>query len=901
MRRRLAPALIALLLTLCLTMVTAHASILGKFNGLWLYETNTSDVEQLKKEIVALQVKSVVLKSTIPDPRIQRVLSSIAVYTPGSKLVEPIATPWGVLAWSTTPQLQGSASASKAVSASGLGGDNSKELMLVIIPNETLRWFGEGIAKLHPDLRVEILTWKDIAAQCKHPAEPPPGFVDPGDLERQCGRGYNATLALCLVSLERRLLDEGLRYVLIVGGASVSPPIYYRSPLLESVGISCGAYVPSDYWYMDPDYDWNPEVAVGRLPFTDRSLLEGYLDSARKWLEWGKRDTALYAGGAPFQSTLMMGEVGVLEASQTAPSLSDVEYLTLTLGGYRPLAVQSKLGSYGLYYIVSHGVGDVLLDVFPSGLWGAKVDLVLAPRVLPSNTREPGVIVTPACLSAYWDVDVVEPPFNPPSVGVALLEKGYAVAYYGSSRLAIAAITEVKLEPSGSIEVSTAGAIRLTSMLAVMLTESRTIGEAVVKALAAYSSLTRGIAIAYTATGSEDIAELTMVEFVLLGDPALPAPSSRGKPSTPPAPTIPYNETIPASIVYPPYASISTGEAPLAVAPPGSTLTVRVPECPDDARILAIRNYYSYILVETVHEPIIVREENGACKITVRIKAGPALHYLIIRDGHTLARYVLLAAGISAEPAGLEKIRVKATGLDLIRVLGDEPIGVYINGSLVAWIPGGLDHAELVLRAAGRVEVSLVPWRIYTGIVTGDEDLNRISELLRKIFTTSVVAPAVHVTYTPGGVIVTVTGFDTVTFRNASLVKRMAPGTYLVKGNGLVILEAGKGALHATIPIPVVQVTARESNTTVKTYGVASTSRVSTTEERGNTGSEAAAGRNVTTGMERTATSNIVTMETEGGERGAGVSPPVLFVVALMAWTAAFTIAYYVRRLWRGR
>ncbi len=853
------PALLVATLLVILVASAAHAyKLLGYYSGIPLYQA--SILSDTRFTLNLGEVDKVLLLATTPSQRVQHILSSIAVHVAPVKIVEPVATPWGVLYWGSPPP---------STMTGGAPGASEKPLMLVILPNSSLEWFGDEIRSLHRDMRVEVMTWRDVLRECGKPAPPPPGTVKPDELKRACGVTYNLTKALCLISLERRLLGKGLRYLLIVGGARDSPPVYYRSPLLSTLGMRCGEYVPSDYWFADPNYDWKPEVAVGRIPFTSRSLLETYLQAARDWLSWSGRSSGLYAGGALFQTMLMLGELGVIEASQSATSLSPVVIQTLTLGDYKPLSVQSSVGDYGLYYIASHGVGDVLVDIFPHGLWGARVDVVLAPKLLAKRLGfHPGVYVTPACLSAYWDFDLIEPPFNPPSVGVALLEKGYAVDYFGSSRVAIAAIIKVSGDPSGTLNINLIGALRLTTLVASLMTQSRTIGEAVVKALASYSSLARGIGVAYTIAGSEDIAELTMLEFVLLGDPALPTPASNSTLSLKPAPSIPYNTTIPLDLLVPPLSSMAEGSLPLLSNTRVAVIKLQS-SCPVDAMVVAVRRYYGYYLADIVNEPVKMQEENGQCIIKAVINAGPSFHYLILHYKTGLVRYALVTAGVYTE-TGLGRVTLRFQGLDLLRVTGDEPIGVYVNGRLETWIPGGVDKATVTVPASGNVDITLKPWRLYIGIVAGSGALDEYRSIL-SIFTVNTTVPSLSYRLLGNGVLVEAIGGSLVV-KGAARVQRVAPGEYLVIPSPSareIIASLAVGGRTYTLKIPV-----------LATGNVNNTRPTSVT--------------NTTCRVEaETVTETYTVTHTVTVTRTTGyLQPPAIAAVLILAGVVAFAIVY---------
>ncbi len=869
------PTLLAVLaVSMLLYAASAHAEIVhvyGRFGGLWLvgYKGEPPRPPLLNFTGAARPL----LYATIPDRLVAERLSGLPVVVSRFKLVKPVETSWYRLAWVSRPPV---IRAEDAVAPGDTGGE--KPLMLVVVP-DGLEWFGRAIARLHPGLRVLVYNWTMVMKLCGSPAEPPPGFVKPSLLEKKCGVSYNATRALCLISLERMLLGRGLRYLLLVGPASVTPPIYYYSPILEYVGIGrCQEYVPTDYWYSDPFYTWTPSVAVGRIPFGSPTLLRRYLEVLEKWIESGRRGVVA-AGGALFQTTLMLGETAVYSLSKSARG---AKILTLALGGYKPLALQPLMGRYALYYVASHGIGDVLLDVFPHGLLDTRVDLVLAPRQLPVNRGEPGVFVTPACLSAYWDTDVVRPPFHPPSVALALLEKGYVVDYYGSSRIAVAAIIKLSGSPGQPLQVDYLGAMRLTVLVASMLLQSKTVGEAVVKALASYSSLARGVAIAYTPYGSEDIAVLTMLEFELLGDPAAPAPMGSGGYTPPPTPVIRYNDTVPLVAVYPSIGEIVSGRLPLVVEPPGKPLVVTVSKCPDRAVLVTVARYEGTVLAYIEARDAVVEKVGGRCRIVAPVSPGPSLHYLILEYNGVVERIPVLLAYFNATPLN-GAIRVAGYGLDLLRVTGDEPIGVYVDGRLEAWIPGGIDAYNTTIRGVyGRVRVELRPWRSYQRLAYGPGTSSDIYRIINRWFAVNTTVPYVRVRYTPLGVLVELMGYRLVAVKGGT-AERLTNNTILVRASKpfTLILEAYGRTTRLTIPA------AYPANTTATPRSTTSTTAVHGGEIA--TQSPTATGTTSSTGAVP-----VKAASTTGVTIAPSIPPALLVSTAIAAITAlvSFTAVY---------
>ncbi len=886
---RYALLLVAAALLAASTALAAQAAVTrvyGEFGGLWL--VSYAGAPPAPARLVLGSAARPLLLATLPDPLVQKRLEALPVSLASSKTLEPVSTGWYRLAWVPRPP---SLVNSRAVN------ESRPPLMLIVVP-DGLEWFGEELARLHRGLRVVVMNWTSVLDRCGSPAPPPPGYVDPATLREKCGVSYNATKALCLIALERRLLREGLRYLLLVGPASATPPVYYYSPILEYVGIGrCQEYVPTDYWYADPLYEWKPVVAVGRIPFNDTYHLTVYLDALRSWMRWGRRGVVA-AGGALFQTTLMLGESAVYEFSRLT---SNAKILTLSLGGYKPLAVQPLAGHYALYYIVSHGIGDVLLDVFPRGLYNTRVDLVLAPKQLPSpNPAKPGVYVTPACLSAYWDDDVVKPPFHPPSVGVALLGEGYAVDYFGSSRIAVAAIVKLSASPGSGLDIEYLGALRLTELIASMMLSSGTVGEAVVKALAAYSSLARGVAIAYTPYGSEDVAVLTMLEFVLLGDPAAPAPRGGEGYHAPPKPSIAYNDTVPLIAVYPLGGALVEGSLPLIMLKPGEPLYAVLPACPDRAVVVTVARYHGLLLAGYSARDAVVTRTGGNCTLVAALPPGPSLHYIIAEYGSRVVRIPVLVASFNATPLPGGRLRVYASGVDLLRVTEDEPVAILVDGRIASWIPGGRDYINTTISvgAYGNVTVTLLPWRMYQGLAYGSEVSTRLEQLIHRWFTARVVEPGVRIYYQPRGVLVELVGYRLVGVEGAARTTMLSNATLLVCAEKPFTLRLAYHGETYSFTVPAAYTCSNTTAATTATQRATASPPMSRAAATAAGAEAGEAGQIGSTAAARAASSSAAAATPSQPP----VSPYVIVAAAVAAISAAVSfIAVYAASERRGR
>jgi len=677
------------------------------------------------------------LYATLPDPKLWATLGKTPVALP-----EEARTPRPVVAsspFATVVAVPGEPGEVVRVRAlEPAGGAGEKPLMVIVVPSGDIvaREYAEKIAGLHPGLRVMVLTTGEVAA--RYPEAPRPrGACMPGegDVPR-----YNLSLALHIVGMERELLGSGLRYLLLIGGAKEVPPIYYCSPILrELVGPKEGV-VPSDYYYSDPDYDGSAEVAVGRIPFTDPVMLAGYYSALQKWVKGGDwQHYGFVSGGAPFASTLFVGEGAAAEAARQLEAMNvTVDYFFLDRGNYRGLRLAGYLGRYGIYYIMAHGSGTSLLDYVPGGLWNYDFQELLH-RSEVNGLGNPGLFVLPACRDGYWDTDLVKPPFQPPSLGVELLAKGAAVGYVGFDRVAVEVIDGVALV-SGRLRLSLAGADRLLLEFVKGLGSASTIGEAFAAALTAYNALPASHYRAYMAQGEEEIGTLVTRSAVLLGDPAAPAPWKTANTEAPAPAGLEVDGSIGvgAALLAPTLARYASGTMPAANPGASGVITATLPgECPPELHAYALQRVAGTTLIGMVEVNASTAETAGGCRIVLHLPPGaPGLVRLLAVTGRGVAAYYVAAAGAYVdEKRGLLVLR----GLDLLGVVGDEPLLLQVDNVTAATLEGGKPVAVVPLRAlagqaAGNATVQVVPMYDTAGIYGGSlvaSEAARLATLFR--------------------------------------------------------------------------------------------------------------------------------------------------------------------------
>ena len=703
------------------------------------------------------------LYALLPDPGLWRSLERLPVVpSPAAVTPRPVTVGSDGFFVAAVPGRPGGTVrlVLEPVAASEGSSTSTEPLMVIIVPSNDIiaKSYAEKIAELHSGkMRVMVLTASEVAA--RYPEAPaPPDACEPG---KDGAPRYNLSLALHIIGMERELLGKGLRYLLLIGGAREVPPVYYCSPLLGELVSPKEGKVPSDYFYADPDYDGAAEVAVGRIPFTDALGLAAYYNALKTWIRGGEwQRYALVTGGAPFATTLFIGEAAASMAAARMHALNmSVDSFMLSEANYRGLRLAGYLGRYGLYYIVAHGSGDSLLDYLPGGLWNYDFQELLRSSEVAAG-GEPGVYVMPACRDGYWDTDLVKPPFKPPSLGVALLEKGVGVAYAGFSRVAVEVIDGVS-GVSGKLGVSMAGADRLLLMFIERLGDAATLGDAWREALTAYLALPSSHYRAYLATGEEDIGTLVTRSAVLLGDPAAPSPWRRSGPQPkPPFAAVPGSVSIGVAYVASTLAKYAVGTVP--AVNPGANGTFVIDfrgACPVNVHAWALRKVLGTTLIgmEELNASTLATGDRG-CRLLVHVPPGaPSLIRVSgLVNGAPVAYYVVAAGAYVDKQRGVLVLR----GLDALDIVGDEPLLLQVGNVTVATLQGGSTVAVIPLSrlsgtvGGGEAVLRLVPLYASASIYGGPRVAEVEPKLLR-LFTVNLTLPqplrGAPVSYGEGG------------------------------------------------------------------------------------------------------------------------------------------------------
>ena len=166
---------------------------------------------------------------------------------------------------------------------------------VIIYPSE-LRSAAELLKDFHiehENVSTSILTTEDIDATYLPVADPPfTGYA--GD---HAGKdkivGYNYELARKIIYyLRDQRQHPNLKYVVLFGDGQLVPPSYYINEWAASEWYSWSSYedwIPTDFLYTSPDYDFVPNYRVGRLPVSDADQAVSVVRKIERWynnLSW---------------------------------------------------------------------------------------------------------------------------------------------------------------------------------------------------------------------------------------------------------------------------------------------------------------------------------------------------------------------------------------------------------------------------------------------------------------------------------------------------------------------------------------------------------------------------------------------------------------------------------------
>jgi hypothetical protein len=325
----------------------------------------------------------------------------------------------------------------------------------VIICPAQLRPAAERLRDFHVEkenVSTSVVTTEEIDGAYSPAADPP--FLGYNAYHAGWDKivGYNYELARKIVSYLRDASQHpSLTYVTLFGDGLLVPPSYYIDEWAIYDWYNYESYfdwIPTDFLYSSPDYDYVANYKVGRLPVSDPDQAASVVDKIERWhgtLSWDWFEKASVIGGRPFGTMWYYGELSSVDAiNKDFFNGMDVTKLYYTNGTYTVDHIKPLLRSKpsGLLYHVDHGSGAVL--------WAGEDSISASEIMVPETPRDPifnaeaPVVVSVACINGAYDTDMTvfedQPEFDmvpyPTSFGEAtVLSNAGGIAYVGGSRL----------------------------------------------------------------------------------------------------------------------------------------------------------------------------------------------------------------------------------------------------------------------------------------------------------------------------------------------------------------------------------------------------------------------------------------------------------------------------------
>lgn len=603
------------------------------------------------------------------------------------------------------------------------GEDEGGKKLAILVPDDIA--YSEPVlelVELHEDLGMHVQIFRLSDVEGYEPAEKPP-------IRLANVSGYNEVLARKIISFAKSLVEQGYHYLLIIGDAATIPPsAYYKSPTLETIIGGWYAIVPTDFFYADPNYDIKPELAVGRIPFTNTTLLQQYVDMLRSWIAYveGKGEPKLlFVGGAPFAWTAFFGESVAVQLADlgVADHVSSIDYFTRLLDNIDKDSVSNAInrGDYVYVFTVVHGDGRSFIDFFPAGVYGSDFKEVYSVEKV-SKREIPVIVLSPACVNAAWDYTLLPPAFKPPSLAVAMLARGAAIAYLGPTRVDFELISSVGFKDNGLLKIDFRGATLLYATILKAALHSDILGDAWVNALKLYYSLRETHYEVSTPHGWEDLALLNLLQATLLGDPAIPLPKTKAERVKVDISISGAQYSVSAKLVFPEEYQMVEGEMPLT--PLTQQLTVKLSKPAKKIVLCRIYTYATELLIgveklfETSHATVIVVDKDvGGVLRVAAVVGNKYIHLALARAGLTV-----------------EGDRLKIVGLDLLKLFSSEPAAILVNGKLYTIVPGGLTSYTTTLPPAAST-IAVRPLTYYQILAIDPSEAEKLLQPIEEVFT----------------------------------------------------------------------------------------------------------------------------------------------------------------------
>jgi hypothetical protein len=226
-----------------------------------------------------------------------------------------------------------------------------------------------------------------------------------------------------------------LEMITILGDAAIVPPSYYF--YFEDAEEEMGAFdswIPSDFLYASPDYDYTANFGISRISVDNQLEAQAYKQKMINWVnswssEWTNK--ASVAGGVAFNTPMVMGELisnHVIRRNILAGY--EIEKYFRTKGNFTRSSFENHMQNDDfLWHLhICHGSGN--------GIWFDDETGITASQMMnyDQKSRLP-IFLSVACMNGAYDTDLYQGEWSNESFAEGLIKSpGSGIAYIGGSR-----------------------------------------------------------------------------------------------------------------------------------------------------------------------------------------------------------------------------------------------------------------------------------------------------------------------------------------------------------------------------------------------------------------------------------------------------------------------------------
>ncbi|MCD6418795.1 T9SS type A sorting domain-containing protein [bacterium] len=309
----------------------------------------------------------------------------------------------------------------------------------IILTVQSLHSAAESLAALHDEWGISsaIITAEEIDTTYSA-AEYPPYWGFPDAIPIGFYITADTELAMKIVSFLRDYTAHpSLQSITILGDATQIPPSYYfrDSTDLAWGGDEFDAFVPTDFFYSSPDYDWVANYDIGRIPVSEEYTAIFVVDRLRRWVDAATPElfnNILFAAGMPFSDVFDGEHTTMLACRDGYIANADLTKLYASRGEYSKSNFDEAFREdYGIVYIFAHGSG--YSAYFDDGTNWSTEDA----DALPYRDFAP-IMMMGSCLNGIYDGALVGWD-NAQFPKVLIPAPGGPIAFWGCSRTAYSA------------------------------------------------------------------------------------------------------------------------------------------------------------------------------------------------------------------------------------------------------------------------------------------------------------------------------------------------------------------------------------------------------------------------------------------------------------------------------